>query len=203
MGLDKDGARSAIATGRAAYSAPALLAVLALLAAAGGEGARLLLRYERGRIAAGEVWRLATGHIVHLGNSHLVLNLAGLALVAYLVGPALDLRRWLLAILTSAAAISGAFWVFEPRLDWYVGLSGVLHGLLAAGVVAGWDTRHAESWLLAAVLVAKLAWEQLAGPLPGSEAAAGGPVVTVAHLYGTLGGGLAGLAAVRRRGASI
>ncbi len=203
MGLDKDGAGSAIRFRGAAFAAPALLAGMALLAAAGGEGARLALRYERGRIAAGEVWRLATGHIVHLGTSHLVLNLGGLALVAYLVGPALSVRHWLLAILASMAAISGAFWVLEPRLEWYVGLSGVLHGLLAAGIVAGWDGRRAESWLLAGVLAAKLAWEQLAGPLPGSEAAAGGPVVTVAHLYGALGGSLAGLAAVRRRGASI
>jgi len=34
----------------------------------------------------------------------------------------------------------------------------------------------------------KLAWEQLAGPLPGSEALSGGPVVVDAHLYGTSAG---------------
>ena len=37
-------------------------------------------------------------------------------------------------------------------------------------------------------VVAKLAWEQVAGPLPFSEATAGGGVVIAAHLYGAVGG---------------
>ena len=36
----------------------------------------------------------------------------------------------------SVAMIDLGFVLFEPQLDWYVGLSGVLHGALAAGAVS-------------------------------------------------------------------
>ncbi len=175
-----------------------------MAAALGGEEARQLLRYERGAILQGEAWRLLTAHLVHLGPSHLLLNLAGLGLVQLLVGPYLPPRAWWAALLLAGLAVSGGLLLLDPGLRWYVGLSGALHGLLAAGALAALLAGGApwEGGLLLALLAAKLAWEQLAGPLPGSEAAAGGPVVVDAHLYGALGGLPAGLWAglSRRRG---
>jgi hypothetical protein len=55
---------------------------------------------------------------------------------------------------------------------------------MAAGTCAWARRGEGQAWLLAAVLVAKLGYEQLAGPMPFS----GGPVVVDAHLYGVLGG---------------
>ena len=52
--------------------------------------------------------------------------------------------------------------------------------------------------VLWAAVVAKLAYEQLVGPLPGSEAAAGGAVVVNAHLYGAIGGALSACVFWRR-----
>ena len=78
-------------------------------------------------------------------------------------------------------------------LDTYVGLSGLLYGLLVAGLLAGVLERDREAIILAAFVIAKLAWEQFAGPMPGSEATTGGKVIVEAHLYGALGGLLAGL----------
>ena len=46
-----------------------------------------------------------------------------------------------------------------------------------------WDSK-----LLLVMIIAKLLWEQLVGPLPGSETAAGGSVVVDAHLFGALMG---------------
>jgi rhomboid family GlyGly-CTERM serine protease len=108
------------------------------------------------------------------------------------VGHALGTRAWLLVWIASIVAVSAGLWVLEPHLVWYVGLSGVLHGLLAAGIIADFDHR-AETWALALVLAAKLGWEQFAGPLPGSEATSGGAVIVNAHLYGATGGVLAGI----------
>jgi len=69
-------------------------------------------------------------------------------------------------------------------------LSGLLHGLLLAGAIAGVRSLPAESLVICAVVVAKLAYEQIAGPLPGSESVAGGAVVVNSHLYGAVGGAL-------------
>jgi rhomboid family GlyGly-CTERM serine protease len=169
------------------------LAILATLLQLGGDGARELLAFERDGLAAGEVWRLLGGHFVHLGWSHLLLNLVGLALVAWLVGYAFDGLRWLFVMVLSIAAIDAGLWFLDTGLDWYVGLSGLLHGLLAAGLFVGLVRRDREALILALFVLAKLGWEQLVGPLPGSESTAGGAVIVNAHLYGAAGGALAAL----------
>lgn len=183
---------------------PALLLgllLLVLLLAAGGDTAREWLRYERSGIEAGQLWRLLTAHLVHLGAGHAILNAAGLVLVAWLYGPCLSFRQWLLAGGMTVAGIDAAFWLLEPRLDWYVGLSGLLHGLLAAGIVVRFGAARAEAVGVGLLLATKLAWEQLAGALPGSIELAGGAVVVDAHLYGAIAGLVAGLAVTRSRAA--
>ncbi|HEY5807470.1 MAG TPA: rhombosortase, partial [Povalibacter sp.] len=117
-----------------------LLCGASVLLALGGEAARLALRYERTAVFQGEVWRLITGHLVHGTLAHLLLNVAGAGLIAGLFPRDYTLRQWLIVLLASIAAIDAGFVLFEPQLQWYVGLSGVLHGLLAAGSVAWW--RH-------------------------------------------------------------
>lgn len=158
-----------------------------------GEGARTLLRYDRDAIGAGEAWRLASAHFVHLGLSHLLLNLAGLALVWLLAGRRLGLAAWCFALVVVISVIDAGFWVLNPGLSWYVGLSGVLHGLLVVGAVAGLPSARGESLFLLAAVALKLLFEQFAGPLPGSAESAGGPVVVDAHLYGAVGGLIAAI----------
>ena len=156
------------------------------------------IAWDRDALAGGEIWRFVSGHFVHLGWSHLALNLAGLALIAWIVGRAWDWPGWLVVTLARIGVIGAGFWTLNPHLEWYVGLSGLLHGLLAAGLVVGLARREAESVVLAVLVAGKLAWEQLAGPLPGSEGASGGAVIVDAHLYGAVGGILAALAMWRR-----
>ena len=171
---------------------PATVIGVSGLLALFGETGRALLRFDRAAIGDGEVWRLVSGHFVHLGTPHLLLNAAGLVLVWYLFGRDMRVTGWLTVLVLGIAAISGGLWVLDPRLGWYVGLSGVLHGMLAAGIAASVSTSRTDALLLAILLAAKLAYEQIAGPLPGSENSAGGPVVVDAHLYGALAGGLTG-----------
>ena len=97
----------------------------------------------------------------------------------------------------SIAAIDLGLWLGSPQLAWYVGLSGLLHGMLAAGIVAGLAHRNSEALILAVVVAGKLAWEQFAGPLPGSEATSGGAVIVDAHLYGVIGGALVAAVVIR------
>lgn len=184
--------------GQRCWIAAAALAALAIALESGGAGFRSVLAWDRAAIGAGELWRLVSGHLVHLGWSHLVLNLTGLALILWVVGGAYACWRWLLIAVISLVAIDLGFWWLDPSLDRYVGLSGLLHGLLAAGLLRGAIGRDPEALVLAALVLAKLAWEQFAGPLPGSAETAGGNVIVNAHLYGAVGGLLGALLVGRR-----
>jgi rhomboid family GlyGly-CTERM serine protease len=151
------------------------------------------LRFDRAGLGHAELWRLATGHLVHLGWRHALLNLAGLVLMWALFLGDYTWRQWLIVLFAAALAIDAGFWFLEPRLAWYVGLSGVLHGVMSAGIWAHLKRRDRDRWILAAFLVAKLAWEQLHGALPLSGSEGGMRVIVDAHLYGALGGWLAAL----------
>jgi rhomboid family GlyGly-CTERM serine protease len=174
-----------------AWLVPLFLTAASVLAGLDGAGARAHLRYDRVGLAEGELWRLITGHFTHLGWMHLLLNAAGLIVVWLLVGSGYSLMNWAVVIGTSLAVIDLCFWFLDPGLDWYVGMSGLLHALLVAGLVSRFRVAKGESLALGAVIAAKIAWEQFAGPLPGSELSAGGPVVVDAHLYGAMAGLLA------------
>jgi rhomboid family GlyGly-CTERM serine protease len=168
------------------------LAVLTMvLLELGGDGLRAALRYERDAILNGEVWRLLTGHLVHFDWSHLSLNLAGALLMVLLFSESFSLGQWMWVLVTGLVVIDAGFIFFEPQLVWYVGVSGVLHGVVAAGAVAWW---YREAiWmaaLLSCIVIGKLWWEQLQGGLPLSGDM---PVVVDAHLYGAIGGAGAAL----------
>ena len=152
-----------------------------------GDAGRLLLRYPRDAILAGEWWRLVTGHFVHLGWAHLGLNVMGLVLMWTLFVADYTPRQWLIIVAGSIATIDAGFLLLNPELVWYVGLSGALHGVLAAGTLAHWRRREPDGWILAVFLIGKLVYEQVVGVMPYSLKSAGGPVVVDAHLYGAVG----------------
>ena len=146
------------------------------------------LRFDRSLIEQGDYWLLLSAHFVHLNWNHLWLNLAGLVLVMVFFGRYCASTVWSAVILLSALFVAlGLLW-FNNTIHWYVGLSGVLHGLFVVG--AWYEYRHyAKSGsVLMLLIMAKLIWEQVSGALPGSESMTGGHVVVDAHLYGALGG---------------
>lgn len=157
---------------------------LLLLLALGGEPARLLLRYDREALAAGQWWRLLTAHVIHLDVRHALLNELGLALMWGLFARDYSARQWGAVVLGSIAAIDAGLWVCDSTVLWYVGSSGVLHGVMAAGAVAHIRRRERDGVFLACALLGKLAYEHWVGALPLSATA----VVVSAHLYGVIGG---------------
>ena len=158
------------------------------------------LRYERAAVLDGQWWRLVTGHLVHADAAHLAWNLAGAALVWWLFGAEYGRLEWLVIVLASAAAIDIAFLGWMPGLDWYVGLSGVLHGCMAAGLAA-WLARARDPLVLlvAILFAAKLVFEHWQGPLPFTAGTLALPVIVEAHSYGAIGGLAAALAVRARR----
>ena len=166
----------------------ALLAAcgLLLLPVLAGDAGREALRYDRAALAAGQEWRLLTAHFVHLDFDHAALNSLGLVLMWALFARDYRPRQWLAILLGSIAAIDAGLWLRDSTVAWYVGSSGALHGIMAAGTLAHLRRRDMDGWILAVFIVIKLAYEQSAGALPFTDGHFG--VVVDAHLFGTLGG---------------
>jgi len=173
-------------------SAFAIATAVLLATHALGPAAANALRYQRAAIAAGEWWRLLGCHLVHYDATHLALNVGGLALLWWLYAADARGRDWLGIALASGLGVSAGLWFLEPNVSWYLGLSGVLHGVWAGAAVACWKRWPLESVVTLAPLAAKLGFESVQGPLSGIVGATL-PVVTAAHRYGALAGLLAAL----------
>ena len=169
------------------WALAAVAAVAALLQALAPDG----LRYEREAILDGQLWRLVTGNLLHLGWTHLALNLAGLLIIGLSFPGAGADRPWrLLAdLLLLSLAVGLGLLRGSPDVAWYVGLSGALHGLLVLAAAGEWHRSPRFALTVLIALALKLAWEQWTDA--GATAALiGGKVVVDAHLYGALGGAL-------------
>jgi rhomboid family GlyGly-CTERM serine protease len=164
-----------------------LLAVVLLLLAIGttGDPGRELLRYERSALASYQWWRLLSAHLVHLSWEHLLLNCVGLVLLWVLFAREYSPRRWLWIIAGAVLTIDAGLWFLRPGVEWYLGASGVLHGVLAAGACALYRRGETMGAVLLLVLVVKLVYEQQTG---GSVFVAQLPLVPDAHVLGALGG---------------
>ena len=152
-----------------------------------GDSVSAALRYDRGAIAAGGWWRLLTAHAVHLDLHHLLLNELGLVLMWSLFARDYDAVEWCVIVLSGALAISCGLWWLSPSVAWYVGASGVLHSVMAAGCAKHLAERAWDRWLLLIGLCGKLAYEQSTGR-------AAPMIVVDAHLYGAAAGFAVGAA---------
>lgn len=175
------------------------LALLMTALQAAGPATVHALRYDRTAILGGQLWRLLTGHLVHLGWVHYALNTVGVCL-CLLLAPALFRGRWWwLQLMMLALGISLLLLVFEPRLPNYAGLSGVVYGLLMLGLA---PQARADKFV-AVCLVALLAWmgwQLLVGPAAAEEKMIGGRIVGTAHLFGVMiAGAMLVLGACRNR----
>jgi rhomboid family GlyGly-CTERM serine protease len=188
----RDGLAAVHISGSTGAWLAALLAALLLPEWLGGTELRAAWRYERAAIEAGAIWRGVNGQFVHLDGGHALANAAGAILIWALVGPAFRVPGWTLALLASVLGTAAGLWWFAPDVAWYVGGSGFLHGLLAAGAVRQAWGGDPLARIVVAVLCVKLGWEQWVGPPGAGDAAATPPVVVAAHLYGAVSGALVG-----------
>jgi len=157
------------------------------------------LEYRRA-LLAGEPWRIVTGHLVHLGWLHALVNAVALVVVARLFAPELGARRQATALVASAIATGVALAGFYPAIEWYRGLSGALHGLYFAGAVT-WLLAERRGglrglWLPAVLVIG--GWVKVALEQPGGGSLAqaewlGAAVVPQAHLAGAICGTLLGV----------
>ena len=145
-----------------------------------------LLAYQRDGLLAGQVWRLWSGHLLHLGLAHLLLNLGALLAFVWLCPVRWSLAGWALRWLWLGAGVSLGLLIWQPHLHWFVGLSGLLHGLFVLGL---WPQarQHERVAQLALVLLAgKLLMEVFTGASVSDEALVGGRVITASHAFGAV-----------------
>jgi rhomboid family GlyGly-CTERM serine protease len=161
-----------------------------------------LLQYDRGAVAAGQVWRLLTWHWTHWSTDHLFWD--GLAFVVLGVccerlGRGRTLACLGLAVLTVSAATLAA----RPDLNLCRGLSGIdaaLFGLASVLAVRAAWARGARGQLLAtggllAGFAGKIAFEALTGSTVFVASARAGMVaMPLAHCVGFVSGALVGVA---------
>lgn len=151
-----------------------------------------MLVWDRDRIAAGEVWRILSGQLVHGSVEHALINIAAGVLILVLPDGRASYGQWATALLVTGLSVGlGLSWA--PWPDVYSGLSGALHGLLA-WLVCRCASRERAGWLLVGLLLAvKIAAEQIFGSDLGTRAAIGVPVAIDAHLFGASAGVVVGL----------
>lgn len=161
-----------------------------------------VLEYRR-VLAAREPWRLFTGHFVHLGIVHALLNCVALVLLGHLFGDRLKPRAYFGILAAAPILISLLFLASMPELLWYRGLSGVLHALFFAGCVMWIATTAGRArWLPIAALVGGTIKVLVEQPWDGSfpvHEVLRVAVVPQAHLMGAIVGTAAGLLLRRRR----
>lgn len=155
-----------------------------------------LFEWSRSGLANGELWRLVTGHWVHLGAGHLALNIAGLMVVCLLFQRHPPVTEWIAYLLVSPLVISlGLLWQ-APDLAWYRGFSGCLHGLLV--FTALFSLRSEQRWglLVLGFVALKLAYENALYTPELENPFIGGRVIRQAHWLGALTGAIAGLLSI-------
>lgn len=148
----------------------------------------MILAYERDAIIAGQWWRLLSGQYLHLSLSHLIGNMLGLG-VAWLLF-ADNWRRWRFAWLTSVCVLGSnlGMFLFHPSIEYYVGFSGALYGLIAFGALSDWFNRVLFGRFITLGLLIKISWEYFIEPIAWFAWADLSLLAVEAHFFGALTG---------------
>lgn len=138
-------------------------------------------------------WRWWTGHWVHVGWVHYVLNVTVLICLFYLF-PYIQKKVIVFLLLILPPLLSFSFHWLYPNIFAYAGLSGILHGLFVFCAIVGiWKRQEQRiAWIILVAVMCKMIWEYQFGALQ-TEQLIGATVLTQAHLLGVCFGGLLAL----------
>ncbi|MEQ8377401.1 rhombosortase [Parvibaculum sp.] len=158
-----------------------------------GAAASDMLIFDRAKIMDGELWRLVSGHLVHLNFQHLIWN--GLAYLVLAVmarhDEGISYTRQGAIIFAGVVAIDTAILLSPTQLSHYAGFSGVLNALWAVMIVEAWRQKRSGFIALIGFLsLAKIVYEAVTAetlffytPWPAAfEGHAGGAVAGLLFL---------------------
>ncbi|MBE1301272.1 MAG: rhombosortase [Alteromonadaceae bacterium] len=146
------------------------------------------LAYHRDSIATGEVYRLISGHLLHTNFIHLLLNTGGVLLLWLLHGDFYRTTSYLAQFLFFALLCSAGLWFFSTDMQWYVGLSGAIHGMFVFGAVDDIKRKISSGWILLLGVVIKIVLEQTQGASESVAVLIDANVAVDSHLYGAIAG---------------
>ena len=146
------------------------------------------LRYDASAISHGQVWRLLTGNLVHLGWVHLFRDVPAVFVIWFGFSQVLSERGWILLFLVDGLAVTLGLYFFLPSVEWYVGLSGILYGLVLCAGLLLLPLRPVLGGIMVIGTTAIVLSGVFVGPLPIQELHLGGKVIPQAHLFGLIGG---------------
>lgn len=136
-----------------------------------------------------QIWRMLTGHFCHASWGHFGLNL--LAYLIIYTGWRSSCANFHIVFLSLfCSAFISLYIVLFDDLDWYVGYSGVLHGLVVFVALRELLAGYKTGWLMLGAVIIKLFQEQWFGVESWTQDIVKIPVYVDAHMVGAIAGGL-------------
>ena len=147
-----------------------------------------VLDYNRELIINGEYWRLISGNFNHTNIYHLLLNLGALAVIGGLHYRYYSSGAYTSLILLLSTGVGvGILWL-SPSTQLYVGLSGILHGMIIVGAILDITKHYYSGYILIIGTIIKVINEQLFNSPIEMSQLIDAKVLTEAHLYGLVTG---------------
>ena len=154
-----------------------------------GQWVNEYLSYDRHALLSGELWRVLTAHLVHSNVYHTFMNLGILAVSVFLFGKCTHVSGWLVVFVSLCLLDSLGLFVFSSHVVNYVGMSGVLYGILSFGLLKDIKKGKWINGITLLLLAGKIIWEQLPGyDVNYLRSKIDAAVIVDAHLYGYIGG---------------
>ena len=145
------------------------------------------LSYDRS-VLLSQPWRLLTGHWVHVGMLHALINIMVLGLLPWVL-PCPEGWRFHAVGVLSALMISIGLYLTAPQVVGYVGLSGVLHAWYVWVALQAWSQPQERLPALVILLGVPLKlWVESSSSSALTSALIGAPVLFEAHQWGALSG---------------
>lgn len=140
--------------------------------------------YKRQAVLDGQWYRLITSHFVHAEWKHTGFSLFGILALLFITPVRPPDWRWVWQLAMTGLGVCLGILLFQPQIEYYLGLSGAFYGLLVIVLVEMALRKERLAWPILTLLAAKMIWEYFVGVMPHSEMILGGQVSTAAHLYG-------------------
>ena len=119
-----------------------------------------IFEFNREQILHGEIWRIITGHFVHLNFEHFFFNAASLIVVSIIFRSKINITSLLLLSVFFSILISFLVLLLYPNIDWFNGFSGVLHAIFSCLCIQSL-TEDRMFKIMMAILLSKVTMENI------------------------------------------
>lgn len=156
------------------------------------EAGSLLNQYDYARSEVWQQpWRILTAHVFHLDATHAIYNAVGLLIVTALFAQHFTVRTWFNALAIIALVCVITVWLIGLP-ERFVGLSGLIHGLLLTSLLLEWSKQgYAKTDWLSPLAIGLLCFKvllEMLNLMHSSVLLSAGDEFGYIHLGGLLGG---------------